>query len=390
MGVFFLAKKFDPISSAFMFDALKDEHAIIMACNTRTTVGVVKGIFRAAKDLDAAVIMELAKSECDLEGGYTGMTPQMYGDLTRAAAKEVGFDIWALHADHLTIKKGDEAEMSKMKKLIDAQIAAGYTSFAIDASFLFNESGATVEEQLAGNIKATTEIAKHIEKGMKGKGYGLEVEVGEIGKKDEHGRILTTPEEAVAFIGSLKRNGINANAIAIANGSSHGNNYDSMGNLIPQLSIDIPQTIKVAEALKGAGFSARIVQHGITGTPLDIIATKFPKQYIVKGNVGTNWQNIVWDVLKVYEPEFFAEIKAWVFAKYRDDASKKGVKSDEEFFGKYSKEAWKPFYQKIHSLNPDTVKAIEDNAYANAELFFKAFGAIGSAGKVRKAMKKKA
>ena len=378
---------YEPIPSNYMFNALKDDEAIIMACNTRTPVGLLKGIFRAAKDLDAAVIMELAKSESNLEGGYTGMTPAEYSRLTRETAKEVGFDIWALHADHITLKKGNQEEMEKIKKLIDGQIVAGYTSFAIDASFLFDDSGKTVEDELAKNIAVTTELAKHIEEGMQGKEYGLEVEVGEIGKKDEHGRVLTTPEEAVTFVMKLAENGVHAQGIAIANGSAHGNAYDADGNLVPQLSIDIPQTIKVAEALKENNLDVRIVQHGITGTPLEFIATKFPKKSIIKGNVGTYWQNLVWDVLKVYEPELWEEIKAWVMDKYGKEAKEKGIKTDEMVMGKYGKNSWKPFCERMKNINKDTIKAIEDTAYADAQLFFKAFSAIGSASKVRELMK---
>jgi fructose-bisphosphate aldolase, class II len=378
---------FKAIPSNYMFNALKDADCIIMACNTRTPVGLLKGIFRAAKDLDAAVMMELAKSESDLNGGYTGMTPQKYSELTSSVAQEVGFDIWALHADHTTIKKGSEEEVAETKKLISAQVKAGYTSFAMDCSFLFNKEGANIEEQLSKNIEYTIDLVNHLKKEIGNREFGLEVEVGEIGKKDEHGRVLTSPEEAVTFISKLNDAGIVADGLAIANGSAHGNAYDAEGNLIPQLSIDIPQTIKVAEALKKAGFDTRIVQHGITGTPLEFIATKFPKNAIVKGNVGTNWQNIVWDVLKVYEPELWAEIKKWVEEKYGEEAEQKGIKTEDMLLGKYSKKAFKPFYDQFASVDNSTVKAIEDNAYANALLFFKAFGAVGSAKKVREAIK---
>lgn len=59
------------------------------------------------------------------------------------------------------------------------------------------------------------------------------------------------------------------------------------------------------------------------------------------------------------------------------------MKSDVEIFGKYSKKAWKPFYDKVHALKPETVKAIEEKAYSRAKQFFEAFGAVGSAEKVR-------
>ena len=54
--------EFGPMPGNKMFEALHDEESIIMACNTRIVPGVVKGIFRAAKKLNTAVIFELAKS----------------------------------------------------------------------------------------------------------------------------------------------------------------------------------------------------------------------------------------------------------------------------------------------------------------------------------------
>ncbi|RLG24016.1 class II fructose-bisphosphate aldolase, partial [Methanosarcinales archaeon] len=84
--------EYNPIPGSAIFNALKDKGCIIMACNTRIIPGVTKGIFRAAKDLDSAIIIELAKSECNLEGGYTGLTPAELSMRTSAIAYEVGFD----------------------------------------------------------------------------------------------------------------------------------------------------------------------------------------------------------------------------------------------------------------------------------------------------------
>ncbi|MFH1588240.1 MAG: class II fructose-bisphosphate aldolase [Candidatus Diapherotrites archaeon] len=381
--------KFEPISSHYMFEALADEPCIIMACNTRTTVGIVKGIFRAAKEMNAAVIMELAKSECNLEYGYTGMTPSMYAFQTMELAKETEWDIWALHADHIGVKKGTPEELKEIKRLIQAQIDAGFTSFAIDASHLFNEKGKNPREELAENIRCTIELAKFIESKKGKNNFGLEVEVGEIGKKDEHGRVLTMPEEAVEFIAALKEAGIEPHALAIANGSVHGNTYDANGKPMPQSSIDIPQTIKVAEALAGIGSKVRIAQHGITGTPLEFIEKYFPKKSIIKGNVGTEWQNVVWKVLKKKEPMLWKEINFWIQDNYSEEAKKKGINSKEQLMGTYSKNAFKPFYEKIHSLPERTKYAIEEEAYKTALEFFKAFNAKNSAEKTREYMKKK-
>jgi len=363
-----------------MFEALKSEETIVLACNTRITKGVLNGIFRAAKEMDAAVIFELAKSESDLSGGYTGLTPQEYAKRVKASAKKIGHDVWLLHADHITVKNGTPEEIDDIKKLIMAQIDSGYTSFAIDASYLFNLSGKSVSEELAENIRVTTELARFIQQNME-ESFGLEVEVGEIGRKSDSGLVLTTPEEAVTFIKGLARNGIEPNLLAIANGSSHGNTYDSEGNLIEQASIDIEQTIAVGKALEDAGFDVRIAQHGITGTPVRIIKEEFPKRYIRKGNVGTHWQNIVWEILEKEEPVLFRNIWDWTLAKY----SKPG-KKDIEVFGKNSKQAIKVFFREIDTMKSSTERLIEQRAYEDAKIFFDAFNAVGTAQKVRGAI----
>ena len=142
----------EPMPGSKVFNALKDKNSIILACNARITIGVAKGVFRAAKDADAALIMELARTECNHKVGYTGLTPKTFSENLRKANEEVGHDIWVLHADHIGVKKGNPEEIQDIKDMISAQIEAGYTSFAIDASHLFNFEGKTVEEELAPNI----------------------------------------------------------------------------------------------------------------------------------------------------------------------------------------------------------------------------------------------
>jgi fructose-bisphosphate aldolase class II len=156
---------YGPIPGSTIFRGISGQKTIIMAANTRIAT-VAQGIFRAAKDTDSAVILELARSECDLKGGYTGLKPKDFAEKMREAAREVQFDIWALHADHITIKTGDPAEIEGTKQLIDAQISAGFTSFAIDASHLFNFEGKNVREELDKNIRATSDLAIHIKKGL--------------------------------------------------------------------------------------------------------------------------------------------------------------------------------------------------------------------------------
>lgn len=371
----------NPIPGSTIFNALKDKNCIVMACNTRIVPGVTKGIFRAAKDLDSAIMIELAKSECNLEGGYTGLTPAELSMRSCAVACEVGHDIWALHADHIGVKKGTVEELGAVKVLIAAQIKAGFTSFAIDASHLFNFDGRTPEEELAPNIDATIELARFIESEMEG-GFGLEAEVGEIGRTDGSGMVLTTPDEAVAFITSLNSAGVHPQVLAIANGSTHGNIFDEQGNPIAQVTIDIPRTRAVAKALRENDLDVRIAQHGITGTPRHLIAEQFPHGDIIKGNVGTFWMNLVWDVLKEEEPDLYQRIWDWTVTEYAAEG-----KRDIEVFGKSGKFAIKEFFKEIYSLSEETVSTIEDRAYEEASLFMKAFKSEGSATIVREYMR---
>lgn len=374
---------FGPVAGSAVFGGIAGQKKIIMAANVRVT-HVAKGIFRAAKDTDSAVFMELARSESDLKGGYTGMTPQVFSEKMEAAATAIGCDIWALHADHISIKKGDAAEIQGTKDLIDAQIKAGYTSFAIDASHLFNFEGKNVREELADNIAATTEIARHIRSRMNGKEFGLEVEVGEIGRKDTGGLILTKPEEAVAFIKALNENDVFPHVIAIANGSSHGHTYDANGNVVAQLSIDIPQTKAIAQALRDNKLNVGIAQHGITGTPRDLINLHFPKGDIIKGNVGTFWQDVVFSSFKVFEPELYKNIQEWTLEKYRPlNPGKKDI----QIFDGNCKMAIKEFYKEIYSVEEATENAIEAMAYAESLVFFRAFSSQGSASLIRKTIR---
>jgi fructose-bisphosphate aldolase class II len=372
-------ENYEPVPSSYFYKAMLDRDTIILAANPRIAL-VMKGILRAAKEMDAPVILELARSESNLSGGYSGLTPAEFSRRSREAAAETGHDMWALHADHIGIKKGTPEDIEATKELVTGQIEAGFTSFAIDASHLFNFHGGNLREELADNIDATTKIARHIEEKMAGKEYGLEVEVGEIGREDEHGRVLTRPEEAVTFIQALNENGVFPHVLAIANGSAHGNTYDAAGNLMEQVSIDIAQTRAVAAALRDMGSGVRIAQHGITGTPRELILEHFPHGDILKGNVATYFQNLVWEIFQIYEPELYHDIMEWTLSTY---CGKAPDKADNEIFGKYSKYAILEFFDRIYAVGDDTRTAIDARVYAETLVFLRAFKAGGTAGAVR-------
>jgi len=362
----------NPLPGDFLFNALEPPDSIILAVNPRTTIQVIEGILQAAKDTEQIVIFELALSEMDRNGGYTGLTPSSFASRVREAAENVGWFGYVLHADHITVKKGTEDELDRVKKEIDARVDAGFTSFAVDTSFLFDRSADNVKDQLKEIIRTSVLLFKHIEKRMGNKHYGREGEVGEIGIRE-----FTTVEEALHFLGELKKNDIELNCLAIANGSKHGVSVDAEGNIIPQLGINIQRTVEIADAIRAAGYKTGIAQHGITGTPLPIIASKFPKGRVNKGNVGTFWMLLVWEILQIYEPELYKKIHNWTIKTYK----KEGV-PEAETFAANSKRAIKVFFDEIEKISEETKNAIRAKAYAEALIFFKAFGMNKTAKKV--------
>jgi len=361
-----------------MFKALVDKPLIIPACNIRIPF-TAHAIFKAAKDTNSPLIIEIAKAECNLSDGYIGINIDEFASRMKQIAAEVEFDAWSLHADHISVKTGTREEIADIKKLIKAQVESGFTSFAVDASHLFNFEGETVYDRLKPNINATIELSHYIDEQMGDRSYGLEVEVGEIGVKDSNGMVITSTEEATVFIKALNNSGVYPHVLAIANGSTHGNVYDEHGVQTNQVSIDIDQTKAIVKALKDMGSDVKIAQHGITGTPLEYIKSMFPHGDILKGNIATYWQNIVFDVLKLFEPELYSDIYTWVIETY----GKEGV-SDEETFGKYTIRELSLFHQRIGSVRPETLEAIDARIYADSLLFVEAMKTRGMASHVRR------
>ncbi len=323
-----------PLNSLHLLKVLGDKPVIMMACNTRIK-HVIPGIMEAAEELDAVVGFELAKSEGHIDGGYTGMSPDIYSRTLMDYAQEIGFTRpFYIHGDHITVKNTSEKEIEEARKLIAAELSAGYTSFAIDASF----------NQIPDNIRITTELAGPILDA----GIGLEVEVGEIKSAGHEGEI-TTVAEAVEFIDGLKKNGIFPQFLAINNGSKHGNYLDG-----EEINIDLERTEEIYRAIA----PVVIAQHGVTGTPLHLVG-RFADFGIRKANVGTHWQNIAHAHLP---EELMREMKEWAEAE-----------------GKSIKMATKPFKERIDSIPQANADAIRKEAYETAKEYITAFRADGTA-----------
>ncbi|MBW2085605.1 MAG: class II fructose-bisphosphate aldolase [Deltaproteobacteria bacterium] len=327
------------LNSRDILNVLREEKVIIMACNTRIR-HAIPGIMRAAEELDAVVAFELAKSEGHIDGGYTGQTPQIYFETIVEYAEAGNFTRpFFIHGDHITVKNTSEEEIAAARALIKAELEAGYSSYSIDASF----------NEIPDNIRITSSLAQPILEA----GLGLEVEVGEIKSAGSEGTV-TSVDEAVEFVSGLKANNISANLLAINNGSKHGNYLDG-----EPVSIDLNRTAEIYEAIKEYGYV--IAQHGITGTPLHLVG-RFADYGIRKGNVGTHWQNVVYEFLP---PDLMTEMKEWAAEA-----------------GKNIKEATKPFKNKIDSIPQEAKSQIVEKAFQTAREYIEAFRAVGTASKV--------
>lgn len=329
------------LNSHHIFEVLREEKVIVMACNTRIR-HVIPGIMRAAEELDAVVAFELAKSEGGVDGGYTGQTPQIFVETILEYAERINFTKpFFIHGDHITVKDTSQDAFDSAKELIQAELEAGYTSFAIDASF--NE------------IPDNTEITKKLAQPIVEQGLGLEVEVGEIKHAGAEAQI-TTVEEATTFISGLAEGKVYPDLLAINNGSKHGNYLEG-----EKVSIDLDRTKEIYDQIKNHGVC--IAQHGITGTPLHLVG-KFADYGIRKGNVGTQWQNIAYEFIP---KDLMDQMRKWAETNQKD-----------------MKFTTREFKKEIDSIPEKDVKQIDQKSYKTALEFIQSFRAKNLASLVKK------
>jgi fructose-bisphosphate aldolase class II len=328
------------LNSHDVFKVLRDERVIVLACNARIK-HVIPGILRAAEELDSVVALELAKTEGGVDGGYTAQTPQIYFETIVEYAEKIGFSKpFFIHGDHTTVKDTSPEALESAKAQVKAEIAAGYTSIAIDASF----------NELEDNIRITGRLAGLLRDYQ----VGLEVEVGEVKSTGQEAE-LTSVEEATTYINALADMGVHPDLLAINNGSKHGNYLEG-----EKVFIDLDRTGEVFAAVRPK--EVCIAQHGITGTPMSVVG-KFADYGIRKGNVGTEWQNIAHRFLP---QDLMEQMKKWAAGK-----------------GKDIKFATREFKKEIDSIPRSNAEQIEQEAYRTACDFIRAFRAENLAGLVK-------
>ena len=238
-------------------------NAITMAANGRNSF-VIRGALKAAQRANAALIIEIAKSE----GGANAYCAVNYWNIARivdATCNELGITIpVAVHADHYGLKS--EQDVAAAKTEIPSIFEAGLTSIAIDASHMPDDK----------NLLANLELNPFVPPWA-----GLETEVGEIKGKEG----LSTVGEASFLIRGLNAHGIFPNWIALNNGTTHGIEASDKG-------IQIDLTAQIHEALTKYKVSG--AQHGTSGNNSDRLREIAAKTRTTKANVATALQMISW------------------------------------------------------------------------------------------------
>jgi len=238
-------------------------NAIAMAAHGRNSF-VIRGVLQAAQKANAALIIEIAKSE----GGADAYCAVNYWNMARmidAFCNELGITIpVAVHADHYGIKT--DADVDRAKTEIPTLFDAGITSIAIDASHLPDDR----------NLLANIELHPHVPKWA-----GLETEVGEIKGKEG----LSTVEEALFLIEGLNAHGIFPDWIALNNGTTHGIEQSGQG-------IQVDLTTRIHDAL--AAYKISGAQHGTSGNNSDRLRDIAALTRTTKANVATALQMVSW------------------------------------------------------------------------------------------------
>lgn len=242
---------------------LKKGNAMAIAANGRNYF-VIRGALAAAQRANAAIIIEIARSE----GGANAYCAVNYWNIARkvdALCNEMGITVpVAVHADHYGIKKIEDIEEAKIE--IPTLFEAGLTSIAIDASHMPDD------QNLMANLALNPFVPKWA---------GLETEVGEI--KGKTG--LSTVEEAMFLIQGLNANNIFPDWIALNNGTTHGIEESGQG-------IQVDLTARIHEALTKYKISG--AQHGTSGNSSERLRQIALKTRTTKANVATALQMISW------------------------------------------------------------------------------------------------
>lgn len=236
--------------------------AMTIAANGRN-IFVIEGALRAAQKANAALIIEIARSEST----YCPTTMWNISRRVDYLCNKLGITVpVAIHADHYFLKKWDHVAEALVE--IPTLFDAGITSIAIDASHM------TDDLNLLANIALAPVIPGWA---------GYETEIGEI--KGKFG--LSTPVEAKFLVQGLNAHGLCPDWIALNNGTTHGIEASGTG-------IQVGLTAEIHEALVPYGTSG--AQHGTSGNDSQRLREIAEQTRTTKANVATALQMVGWGV----------------------------------------------------------------------------------------------
>jgi fructose/tagatose bisphosphate aldolase len=264
--------KLFPNSKAFLVSGkvidramLAKGKAIAIAASVRNSF-VIRGALKAAAKANAAILIEIAKSEGGANA-YCAVNLWNMATYVDSICNELDIKVpIAIHADHYGIKGAKDVEIARAE--IPSLYDSGITSIAIDASHLPDDE----------NLLASLELYKYVPEWS-----GYETEVGEI--KGKLG--LSTPEEALFLIQGLNAHNIFPDWIALNNGTTHGIEASEAG-------IQVELTSTIHQALQNYKVSG--AQHGTSGNSYDRLQRIARETNTTKANVATALQMVSWGV----------------------------------------------------------------------------------------------
>ena len=238
--------------------------AIAMAANGRNQF-VIRGALRAAQRANAALIIEIAKSEGGRERLLRSQLLE-HRPQVDAFCNELGITVpVAIHADHYGIK--GEADVEKAKVEIPSMFDAGMTSIAIDASHLPDDENLLASIEL-NRLRAR--LGRPRDRGRRDQGQG-----GPL-----HGRGSRLPDSGAQRPRHLPR----------LDRPQQRHHPRASRPATPGIQVEL--TAEIHEALASYGVSG--AQHGTSGNSSDRLRSIATETRTTKANVATALQMISW------------------------------------------------------------------------------------------------
>lgn len=307
-------------------------------------------IFRAAKKLDAAIILfELARSEM----AYTGQRPSEYTTSVLAAAitEDYRGPVF-IQGDHFQVNPiayntDPDKEIESLKTLMVEAIAAGWFNIDIDTSTLVDLDKQTIPEQQVVNVGLSSMFTKYL-RDIQPAGVTISVG-GEIGEVGGHN---STVEELRGYLGGFKTElekldpkAVGLSKVSIQTGTSHGGVVLPDGT-IAKVNVDFNCLKELGTVAREYGLGG-VVQHGASTLPEDTFG-HFVQYEGLEIHLATSFLNMWYDNIP-------ASLKDEMYKWLRDNlaSERKPDMTDAQFYYMTRNNAIGPFKDQAWHLPED-------------------------------------